>query len=101
MQAFDCELLTACCEQNMTVEIAELDPPRSFAVRSLDAPSEEKTEAPSSRSTTVAGRVSDTSSTFGVTGPAGCSVPLVAKRQAQRGTPRNMEKLKKRLESGA
>jgi hypothetical protein len=28
-------------------------------------------------------------------------VPLVAKRQAQRGTPRNMEKLKKRLESGA
>jgi hypothetical protein len=28
-------------------------------------------------------------------------VPLVVKRQALRGTPRNMEKLKKRLESGA
>jgi uncharacterized protein YndB with AHSA1/START domain len=60
-------------EQNMTVEIAELDPPRSFAVRSLDGPVRGETEARSSRSTPVAGRASCTSSTFGVTGSAGCS----------------------------
>jgi uncharacterized protein YndB with AHSA1/START domain len=60
-------------EVNMTTEIAELDPPRGFAVRSLDGPVRGEVRGPSSRSTTVAGRASRTSSTFGGTGSAGCS----------------------------
>jgi uncharacterized protein YndB with AHSA1/START domain len=60
-------------ELNMTVEIAELDLHEASLLAALTTQSEEKTEAPSSRSTTVAGRASRTSTTFGVTGSEGCS----------------------------
>src|SRR5215203_1317187 len=88
-------------ELNMTVEIAELDPPRSFAVRSLDGPV--RGENRGTIEPLDDGRRSRVTYELdlGGHGIGRLLVPLVAKRQAQRGTPRNMEKLKKRLESSA
>ena len=88
-------------EVNMTVEIAELDPPRSFAVRSLDGPV--RGENRGTIEPLDDGRRSRVTYELDLRGHGigRLLVPLVAKRQAQRGTPRNMEKLKKRLESGA
>jgi hypothetical protein len=83
----------------MTVEIAELDPPRSFAVRSLDGPV--RGENRGTIEPLDDGRRSRVTYELDLRGHGigRLLVPLVAKRQAQRGTPRNMEKLKKRLES--
>jgi uncharacterized protein YndB with AHSA1/START domain len=88
-------------ELNMTVEVAELDPPRSFAVRSLDGPV--RGENSGTIEPLDDGRRSRVKYELDLRGHGigRLLVPLVAKRQAQRGTPRNMEKLKKRLESGA
>jgi len=88
-------------ELNMTVEIAELDPPRSFAVRSLDGPVRGENRG------TIEPLDDDRRSlvTYELDlrghGIGRLLVPLIANRQAQRGTPRNLEKLKKRLESSA
>jgi uncharacterized protein YndB with AHSA1/START domain len=88
-------------EVNMTVEIAEVDPPRSFVVRSLDGPV--RGENRGTIEPLDDGRRSRVTNALDLQGHGigRLLVPLVAKRQAQRGAPRNMEKLKKRLESGA
>jgi uncharacterized protein YndB with AHSA1/START domain len=88
-------------EQSMTIEITELDPPRTFAVRSVDGPVRGENRG------TIAslddGRGSRLSYELDLRGHGigKLLVPLLVKRQAQRGTPRNMQKLKERLESGA
>jgi carbon monoxide dehydrogenase subunit G len=88
-------------EQSMTVEIAELDPPRTFAVRSLEGPI--RGENRGTIEPLDVGRRSRLSYELDLRGHGigKLLVPLVVKRQAQRGTPRNMRKLKERLESGA
>jgi uncharacterized protein YndB with AHSA1/START domain len=88
-------------ELNMTVEIAELDRPRSFAVRSLDGPV--RGENRGTIEPLDDGRRSRVTYELDLRGHGigRLLVPLVARRQARRGTPRNMDKLKKRLESGA
>jgi uncharacterized protein YndB with AHSA1/START domain len=88
-------------EQAMTAELAELNPPRSWAVRGIDGP--------------VRGNVRGTIEPFDdgarsrVTieldfegyGIGKLLVPLVVRRQAQKEVPRNQQKLKERLESSA
>jgi uncharacterized protein YndB with AHSA1/START domain len=88
-------------EQSMTIEIAELDPPRTFGVRSVDGPV--RGENRGTIEPLDDGRRSRLSYELDLRGHGigKLLVPLVAKRQAQRGTPRNMRKLKERLESGA
>jgi uncharacterized protein YndB with AHSA1/START domain len=88
-------------EQRMTVEIMELDPPRRFAIRSLDGPVRGENRGTiepldHGRRSRVRYELDLRGHGFGK-----LLVPLVAQRQAQRGTPRNLEKLKARLESGA
>jgi uncharacterized protein YndB with AHSA1/START domain len=88
-------------EQSMTIEIAELDPPRTFAVRSLDGPV--RGENRGTIEPLDDGRRSRLSYELDLRGHGigKLLVPHVVKAQAQRGTPRNMQKLKERLESGA
>jgi uncharacterized protein YndB with AHSA1/START domain len=88
-------------EQAMTAELAELNPPRSWAVRGVDGP--------------VRGNVNGTIEPldggarsrvtieldFEGHGIGKLLVPLVVKRQAQKEVPRNQQKLKERLESDA
>jgi uncharacterized protein YndB with AHSA1/START domain len=88
-------------EVDMTVEIAELDPPRSWVFRSLDGPV--RGENRGMIEPLDEGRRSRVSYELDLRGHGigKLLVPLVVKAQAQRGTPRNMQKLKDRLESGA
>jgi uncharacterized protein YndB with AHSA1/START domain len=88
-------------EQSMTIEIAELHPPRTFAVRSLDGPV--RGENRGTIEPLDDGRRSRLSYELDLRGHGigKLLVLLVVKAQAQRGTPRNMQKLKERLESGA
>lgn len=88
-------------EQAMTAELAELNPPMSWAVRGIDGP--------------VRGNVRGTieplangersrvtiSLDFEGHGVGKLLVPLVVRRQARAEVPRNQQKLKERLESGA
>lgn len=88
-------------EQTMTSELTDLNPPASWAVRGLDGP--------------VRGMVKGTVEPVGegersrVTieldfeghGVGKLLVPLVARPQARRQMPTNLQKLKERLESGA
>jgi uncharacterized protein YndB with AHSA1/START domain len=88
-------------EQPMTMELTELNPPSSWSVRGVDGP--------------VRGIVHGTIEPLGngdrsrltITldfeghGIGKLLVPLVARRQAGSEMPRNMQKLKERLESGA
>jgi uncharacterized protein YndB with AHSA1/START domain len=87
--------------QPMTMQIAELDPPRHWTIRGLDSP--------------VRGSVDGTVEPLGegdrsrVTikldfegrGIGKVLVPLVVRRMAQKEMPRNMQMLKQRLESGS
>jgi hypothetical protein len=74
----------------MTVEIAELDPPRSFVVRSLDG--RVRGENRGTIEPLDDGRRSRVTNELDLRGHGigRLLVPLVAKRQAQRGAPRNM-----------
>lgn len=88
-------------ERAMTMELTELNPPISWAVRGVDGP--------------IRGNVKGTIEPLGdgersrVTmaleleghGIGRLLVPLVARPQARREMPRNQQKLKERLESGA
>ena len=88
-------------ERAMTAELTELNPPSSWAVRGIDGP--------------VRGMVTGTIEPLGegersrVTialdfeghGIGKLLVPLVVRRQARTEMPRNQQKLKERLESGA
>jgi uncharacterized protein YndB with AHSA1/START domain len=88
-------------ERTMTAELTELNSPSSWAVRGIDGP--------------VRGNVNggieplDDGARSRVTieldfeghGIGKLLVPLVVRRQAQKEVPRNQQKLKERLESGA
>jgi uncharacterized protein YndB with AHSA1/START domain len=88
-------------DRAMTFELTELDPPSSWAVRGIDGP--------------VRGMVKGTIEPLGegdrsrVTialdfeghGIGKLLVPLVVRRQARTEMPRNQQRLKERLESGA
>jgi uncharacterized protein YndB with AHSA1/START domain len=88
-------------ERAMTAELVELNPPRSWAVRGVDGP--------------VRGNVKGTIEPLEDGGRSRVTieldfeghaigkllVPLVVRRQAQKEVPRNQQKLKERLESGA
>jgi uncharacterized protein YndB with AHSA1/START domain len=88
-------------EQSMTTEIAELDPPQSFAVRSLDGPV--RGDFRGRIEPLDDGRRSRVTTELDLRGHGigKLLLPLVVKRQAERGAPRNMQKLKERLERGA
>ena len=86
-------------EVTMTAEIAELDPPRSWAIRGVDGPVRGNAK----------GRVEpvDGGDRSRVTieldlqghGIGKLLVPLFVKRQAERELPANMQRLKERLEA--
>jgi uncharacterized protein YndB with AHSA1/START domain len=88
-------------EQAMTAELSELNPPKSWAVRGIDGPVRG----------IVKGKIEplDDGARSRVTieldfeghGIGKLLVPLVVRRQAQKEVPRNQQKLKERLESGA
>jgi uncharacterized protein YndB with AHSA1/START domain len=88
-------------ERTMTMEITEITPPRAWAVRGIDGPVraivhgtvDPLDEGGRSRVTIELD--------FEGHGLGKLLVPLVVRRQAQREMPRNMGKLKERLESGA
>jgi len=87
-------------ERDMTVEMSELDPPRSWAIRGVDGPIRGR----------VQGRVEPIgdgersrltiSLDFEGHGIGKLLVPLVVRRQARAEMPRNEQKLKERLEQG-
>jgi len=88
-------------ERSMTNEVTELSPPTSWSLHGTDGP--------------IRGKVKGTVEPLGdgersrVTlaldfeghGIGKILLPLVVRRQAQAEMPRNMQKLKERLESGA
>jgi uncharacterized protein YndB with AHSA1/START domain len=88
-------------EQPMTIELSELDPPRSWAIRGVDGPVrgmangtiEPLGDGDRSRVTITLD--------FEAHGIGKLLVPLVVRRQARAEMPRNQQKLKERLESGA
>jgi hypothetical protein len=88
-------------EQPMTSELAELNPPRSWAVRGVDGPVRgnvngtiEPLESGERSRVTI-------SLDFEGHGIGKVLVPLVVRRTAQAEVPRNLQKLKERLEGGA
>jgi uncharacterized protein YndB with AHSA1/START domain len=88
-------------ERTMTMEMTNLSPPTSWAVRGIDGPIrgivngtvEPRDDGARSRVTIELD--------FEGHGLGKLLVPLVARRQAQREMPRNLRNLKERLESGA
>jgi uncharacterized protein YndB with AHSA1/START domain len=86
--------------REMTAELAELNPPSSWAVRGIDGPVRGN----------VKGRIEplDDGTRSRVTiqldfeghGIGKLLVPLVVRKQAQKEVPRNLQKLKERLEGG-
>jgi hypothetical protein len=85
----------------MAVEIGNLDPPRSFTVRGLDGPVRGNVK------TTVEPLDDGTRSRVTIEldlqghGIGKLIVPLVARRQAQKELPKNVQTLKGILERGA
>ena len=88
-------------ERAMTSEIAELSPPNAWAIRGIDGPVRGNVKG------TVEplpdGERSRVTIALDLQGHGIGKVllPLVVRRQAQAEMPRNMQKLKERLESGA
>jgi len=88
-------------ERTMTNEVTELNPPKSWSLRSTDGPIradvkgtvEPLADGERSRVTIALD--------FEGHGIGKLLLPLVVRRQAQAEMPRNMQKLKERLESGA
>jgi uncharacterized protein YndB with AHSA1/START domain len=88
-------------EQAMTMEMTNISPPESWAVRGIDGPVrgvvngtvEPLDDGARSRVTIELD--------FEGHGPGKLLVPLVVRRQAQKEMPRNLENLRERLESGA
>jgi uncharacterized protein YndB with AHSA1/START domain len=88
-------------EQAMTAELAELNPPRSWAVRGIDGPVRGNVKGTiEPLDDGVRSRVT-IELDFEGHGIGKLLVPLVVRRQAQKEVPRNQQKLKERLESGA
>ena len=87
--------------RSMTVELSELDPPNSWAVRGVDGPirgmvhgTVEPLENGERSRVTI-------KLDFEGHGIGKLLIPLVVRRQAASEMPRNQRKLKERLESGA
>lgn len=87
-------------ERTMTMEMTELNAPRSWAVRGIDGPvraivngSVESLDDGARSRVTI-------ELDFAGHGLGKLLVPLVVRRQAQSELPRNLQKLKERLESG-
>ena len=88
-------------EMTMTAEVTDLNPPRSWTVRGVDGPIrgmfkgtiDPLREGAASRVTMVLD--------FEGHGLGKLLVPLVVRRQASREMPKNQQKLKQLLESGA
>jgi uncharacterized protein YndB with AHSA1/START domain len=88
-------------ERSMTNEVTELDPPKSWSLRGADGPIRGKVKgtveplADGERSRVTLAL------DFEGHGIGKILLPLVVRRQAQAEMPRNMQKLKELLESGA
>ena len=88
-------------KMDMTVEIAELDPPRSWAIRGVDGPvrgNADGTVEPLDNG--QRSRVT-INLDFDGHGIGKLLVPLIVKRQAAREMPENMQRLKQQLEGNA
>ena len=88
-------------ERTMTMEVTEYNPPRRWAFRGIDGPvraigqgTVEPLEGGARSRVTI-------ELDFEGHGIGKLLVPIVVRRQAQRELPRNQQKLKERLESGA
>ncbi|HYZ77646.1 MAG TPA: SRPBCC family protein [Gaiellaceae bacterium] len=88
-------------EQAMTVELAELNPPRSWAVRGIDGPVRGNVRGTIEPLDDGARSRVTIELDFEGHGLGKLLVPLVVRPQAQKEVPRNQQKLKERLESGA
>jgi uncharacterized protein YndB with AHSA1/START domain len=88
-------------EQAMTAELAELNPPRSWAVRGIDGPVRGNVKGTIEPLDDGARSRVTIELDFEGHGIGKLLVPLVVRRQAQKEVPRNQQKLKERLETGA
>jgi uncharacterized protein YndB with AHSA1/START domain len=88
-------------EQAMTAELAELNPPKSWAVRGVDGPVRGNVKGTIEALDDGARSRVTIELDFEGHGIGKLLVPLVVKRQAQKEVPRNQQRLKERLESGA
>jgi uncharacterized protein YndB with AHSA1/START domain len=87
--------------QAMTAELAELNSPRSWAVRGIDGPVRGNVKGTIEPLDDGARSRVTIELDFEGHGIGKLLVPLVVRRQAQKEVPRNQQKLKERLESGA
>src|SRR6266508_161688 len=88
-------------EMKMTAEIADLDPPRSWRVRGVDGPVRGNVRGTIEPLDDGARSRVTIELDFEGHGIGKLLVPLVVRRQAQKELPRNAQRLKERLESGA
>ena len=88
-------------EQAMTAELAELNPPRSWAVRGVDGPVRGNVKGTIEPLDDGARSRVTIELDFEGHGIGKLLVPLIVRRQAQKEVPRNQQKLKERLEKGA
>jgi hypothetical protein len=87
-------------EQPMTAELAELNPPRSWAVRGIDGPVRGNVKGTIEPLDDGARSRVTIELDFEGHGIGRLLVPLVVRRQAQKEVPRNQRRLKQLLESG-
>jgi uncharacterized protein YndB with AHSA1/START domain len=88
-------------EIDMTTEIADLDPPRSWRVRGVDGPVRGNVKGTIEPLDDGARARVTLDLDFEGHGFGKLLVPLVVRRQAQKELPMNVQKLKERLESAA
>lgn len=88
-------------ERTMTVELTELNPPRSWAVRGIDGPIRGNVKGTVDPLDDGARSRVTIELDFEGHGIGKLLVPLVVRRQAQKEMPKNQQNLKERLESGA
>jgi len=86
-------------EMDMTAEITDLDPPRSWRVRGIDGPVRGNVRGTIEPLDDGARSRVTLELNFEGHGIGKLLVPLVVRRQAQRELPKNVQKLKERLET--
>jgi uncharacterized protein YndB with AHSA1/START domain len=87
-------------ERAMTMELSELDPPNSWAVRGVDGPIRGMVKGTVEPLENGERSRATINLDFEGHGIGKLLVPLVVRRQAASEVPRNLQKLKERLESG-
>jgi uncharacterized protein YndB with AHSA1/START domain len=87
-------------ERTMTVELAELNPPTSWAIRGVDGPVRGNVKGTVEPLDDGARSRVTIELDFEGHGIGKLLVPLVVRRQAQKEMPKNMQNLKERLERG-